>query len=89
MEEKSTYEIMVRVNLKTFQACKALVESGKYPSLSDLCRTALIEYLNEGGRKAQAREDMMLSLQEYLESEAGRDALILAVTKCMRGGKFD
>lgn len=69
-EEKSTYEIMVRVNFETYRKCKQLVEEGKYPSLSDLTRTALIEYLNQGEVVTRARKDMMASMQEYLESDA-------------------
>lgn len=88
-EEKSTYEIMLRVNFDTYQKAKALVESGRYPSMSDLCRTALIEYLQEGEQKVRAKEDMMVSLQEYLESAPGRETLMQAVIKCMRGGKID
>lgn len=87
-EEKVTHEIMMRVNLDTYQKAKDMVAAGRFPSLSDLGRTALIEYLNRDEQKANAKRDMMENMQEFLMSDAGREAIIHAVTQCMRGGKL-
>lgn len=89
MEEKSTHEIMIRVNLDTYKKARAMVDSGRFPSLSDLGRTALIEYMNRDEQKATAKRDMMENMQEFLMSESGREAIIHAVTQCMRGGKIE